>query len=236
MGATKYRPAGRNWPAGREFETPCYKAWSLRLKFRNAWIHNHTSDTHNMLFLTWNELEQSTMCPVLWTITRADILFNITQTAMKQIRANQHVELCFLCAVVCWWLYVCVCRMDSTTHWITSRPPAPSHRVINNWPFVPFLPRLFLFSPPLSIVKSPIADFIFHSTSHPPLLLTSTSLLLVLSIIHPSLSLLSLLLSFSQTPTLSSCSFLWHTPSAHLSLSRFASKSVRVETLCPTFT
>ena len=22
VGATKYRPAGRNWPAGREFETP----------------------------------------------------------------------------------------------------------------------------------------------------------------------------------------------------------------------
>lgn len=53
-----------------------------------------------------------------------------------------------MCSAVCWWL--CVCRIDSTTHRITAVPPAPSRRVINNWPFVPFLPRLFLFSPPLS--------------------------------------------------------------------------------------
>ena len=31
VGATKYRPAGRNWPAGREFETPDLNLDTLHL-------------------------------------------------------------------------------------------------------------------------------------------------------------------------------------------------------------
>lgn len=64
----------------------------------------------------------------------------------------------FWCVYVC----VCVCCIDSTTHQIMAGPPAPSHRVINNWPFVPFLPRLFLFSPP-PLLLSPSSSL--HSLS-----------------------------------------------------------------------
>lgn len=128
-------------------------------------------------------------------------------------------------------MYVCVsvCCIDSTTHQIMAGPPAPSHRVINNWPFVPFLPRLFLFSPP-PLLLSPSSSL--HSLS--PFFFLFLPAALSFSCQYIIHSLFSLFLSLS----LSSDSLFSYTMSAtFLSFSLyFFPHQVIVETLCPTFT
>lgn len=141
---------------------------------------------------------------------------------------------------LCWWCCVCVCCLWLTTHQFMAGPPSPMRRVINNWPFVPFLPRLFLFSAPLLLLFLSPRPPIPSSSSffpHPYSLLTYH--LPLLSIIHsfflccPFHS--QFLYLFSQTSTFPfvHCSATIPKPT-FLSLD-FSSSQVKVETICPTF-
>lgn len=145
---------------------------------------------------------------------------------------------CFVFAGLLVTLCVCVCCIDSTTRQITSGMPSLSCRVINNWPFVPFLPRLFLSSLPNFLLSSSLSPpslspfFSFHL----PLSLSPHFYLSPPSTFYYSPSFffvvpLAFCVSSSDT-LLSSCAFLCP-PFPSVS---FSPSQVIVETLCPTFT
>ncbi len=181
------------------------------------------------------------------TVTRADVLHNGVCSKMirfsfrentRSLCLHQTCKITLVIICVQWFVgALCVFAASTQIHtelWLGLQ----SCRVINNWPFVPFLPCLFLFptsADALSVIEPSLVVSFFLCL--PPALLFFSHVPLCFfahCVVFFAPLALHVFISFFRLPLLP-FSYLWHTLCPPLSI-YFSLSQVIVETLCPTFT